>query len=170
MGGRTIASLEGRVKRLEMPETCRLYWPVGYVTSNWDESTTSIVIPTNFPTKRLLLIIGDDDLDNLSVSLPLGDGVFPEDRVVDLEFIRENTSTGTGAPARNSSVRLGGNAVGYAQANNQHRMFHLEYDAMAGSWSAEVRTLAFHFYAGKSTRRTYPVGWAETVEEWIAAR
>ena len=155
---------------LEMPETCRLYWPVGYVTSNWDGDTTSISIPTNFPTKRLLLIISDDDLDDLIVSLPLGDGVFQEDRVVELEFIREDTSTGTGAPVRYSSVRIGGNMVGYVSVNNQHRMFHLEYDATAGSWSAEVRTLAFHFYSGKSTRRTYPVGWAETVSEWKQAR
>jgi len=150
-----------------MPDTCRLYWSTNYVLNNWDTGSSSIQVPTNFPTKRLLLVVSDDDIPRLSLILPYGN-TFDTDKVVDITIVRENTSTTTGYTNRDTRVMFGSTSIGVYQNNGMNRMTHLEYDSASTCWISEVRQLSHRVYFPYRTRENTPIGWHETIADWLA--
>lgn len=156
-----VDPVERRVERLEYPETCRLYWPSSYILSNWDSTTMTIPIPTNFPTRRLCLFVCDDGITNLTIAL---DTTWSpsEEKIVEVTVARND-----GITNRFTKVHGCGVHGGTMPNSSSYRMFKFEWDPISGvSWTMHNFSLAAKQYWYGSARSNVVSGWPDTVTEW----
>lgn len=167
----TVEAQLARVDALEAelhdwPETCRLYWPDDYVTNHWDAGTSTIEIPTNFPTRRLELVVSDVGITNLTVNLPF----WHPGR--DTEIMVVITRTSSAPTNRYSAVRINmsSTSANLYTAYSNYCSVSLVYDAVLETWCSYPATLPVRAYWwGKNGARVnFPTDWPATVEEWVA--
>lgn len=163
-----VASVERRVEALEYPETCNLYWPPEYITNHW-YGRNIVDIPTNFPTRKLNLIVCDAGITNLGINLP----PWNPGRDVEISVIATRTSA---APTnRFTIVRINNNTQSSAasyQVYSHYRMGVITYDSLTQSWSTRTITLAArpYWWSIDGLGVEYPINYPATVEEWEALR
>lgn len=158
----TVASVAGRVAALEYPETCALYWDPDFVTSNWNAESSVIYVPTDFPTKRLDLVVCDNGISNLYVRLP---GWQPDRDVEVVICVLRDTGDSVGRASR--VQYLNQLLINHTAANN-YRLLICDYDSFAKTWSFYPQTLASRPYYGTTSRKDFPSNRPATVEEWLA--
>lgn len=158
----SVASVERRLERLEYPETCALYWDPDFVTSNWDADSSVIYVPTDFPTKRLDLVVCDNGISNLYVRLP---GWQPARDVEVVICVLRDTGDSVGRASR--VQYLNQLLINHTAANN-YRLLICDYDSFAKTWSFYPQTLASRPYYGTTSRKDFPSNRPATVEEWLA--
>lgn len=165
-----IAPVEERVGELEAlherPETCYLYWPPEYVSTNGGADGTNYVnIPTNFPTRRLNLTVCDAGLSNCFVNVPLWVPDSPKEIV--LRF--ERTSV---APTnRNAKIFINGLSFNSSTIYSNYRFCRINYDPDCGAWRSDVFQLSARgYFYPDGIRTVYPTNFPATVEEWVAVQ
>jgi hypothetical protein len=163
--GSAVASVERRVSTLEMPETCVLFWPESYVHSNVTGEANFIDIPTNFPTKKMYLVVDDNDISPLGIKMDTWD----PGRDVTIEIVPVRTTEGT--TTRATYVRYNGLQAGAVTATNQYRIIRLQYDNIVRAWNTEqtaAQTRRYFFDAEGNRTQLPPESVPATVEEWLA--
>lgn len=190
-----VAAVENRVADLEewrdWPETCCLYWPVGFVvsnsviTTNYTVTTNEDVVVTNAtvlhtfsinkfvtncPTRRLELTIRDKGIEKLNIKFD------PKWKPASPKEININVISSSGTPTnRSTRVMLNNTESHYVvtyTAYNQYRDVTLSYDP--GSpyyWRVLPRArqyVSIWFASGSGSRTSAPTEQPETIEEWIA--
>ena len=147
-----------------MPETCCLYWSNDYVTNNWTASNNSIWVPTNFPTRRLNLVVNDLGLTNLLIRVDTRWAPSSE-KEIDITVLRtsaEPTNRNTRITARDGALIVTYNTP------NQYRAVNLSWDPIVGLyWQSLASTLAGRPFFLQSQYANFPDDWPSTVEEWI---
>lgn len=160
-----VASRVGAVEeRLDYPETCCLYWPPEYVTNNWGQASHTIYIPTNFPTRKLHLVISDNGLTNLNVRL---DPAWHPDNDVGIKVHIVRTSDNP----TNRAVRvyLGQQGIGSMSAYNVFRKFEYFWDVTTRVWEGYGLYAANRqYWAQDGVVVAFPTNYPATVEEWLA--
>ena len=150
--------------KLEYPATCCLYWPASYVTSNWDSDTHVISIPTNFPTKRLELVIDDSGIPELNVNMLAS--WHPSSAT---EIVVTVKRVDTSMTNRNTRIRSGNYAVSNPyNSNSQSFKSFLRWDG-GGYWNSYSIQLNYsdRFFTMTGTSFSVPANWPATVEEWM---
>ncbi len=148
--------------KLEYPETCALFWDPDFVTSNWNADSSIILVPTNFPTKRLDLVVCDNGISNLYVRLP---GWQPDrDVEVSIYVIRESGDSA----GRSTRTQYGTQLIMNYTAANNYRLLLCDYDSLSETWTFLPQTLASRPYYGTNTRKDLPSNRPDTVEAWLA--
>lgn len=161
---RRVGALEGYH---EWPETCSLYWSNTYVTNNWVESTSTIYVPSNFPTRKLNLAVRDTSITNLSIHFRPWNA--ERDIEINIIVVRESG----GITNRYTYVRLETDSVagiGSYTTPAAYREITFRYDAFIQTWHAVVKNLTGRTYwiDGDGKRVLYPTNFPATVEEWLA--
>lgn len=163
-----VASRVGAVEeRLDYPETCCLYWAPEYVTNNWVESTSTIYVPSNFPTRKLNLAVRDTSITNLSINLRPWNA--ERDIEINIIVVRESG----GVTNRATYVRWETDAVasiGSYTVHSVYREITFRYDAFFQTWHAVAKSLTGRTYwvDGDGKRVQYPTNFPATVEDWLA--
>jgi hypothetical protein len=157
-----VASLERRIGALEYPETCTLVWSTNYMTN----SDATYYVPTNFPTKKLMLYLCDELVTNVNVDVPRF-WTPPRDVEIDLIPVRPVNSTSP----RSLNIKCAGGGVATFQNNSAFRFFRFIYNHDMEAWSMCSFTLPvmprFISASGEFAQPT-PLGGPSTVEEWMA--
>lgn len=146
-----------------MPKTCSLYWPPGYVTSNWTAGNTTINLPTNFPTHRMNLYVNDEGIEALTLNIPR----WSPRRHVEIELHPVRTQNTT----RSTKVAVDGVNVWDAvpfPSYNTWRYVIFTYDPVTETWQCDAPTTfrrAICFTDG--VKADWPTNWPATVEAWM---
>jgi len=159
----SVASLEGRVKRLEMPETCVLWW-----TTNLTSSADRPLIPTNFPTRKLEVRI---DRGNCNGAVALFDCNWNPGREVEVRLVTW-TATNSALAFR---LLYGTNIVNVTTitATNTRELL-INFDPVSKAWRTSLNALSsaadtMSIALTSDGQRLTPTG-PVTVEEWLALR